>query len=394
MTATIVSTPLEAVAGLRPLIEEHADEADRNRRMSYEVIDAMKRAGLLQLWQPRSVGGSETPFPESLRVFEALGQIDGSAGWIVSVAAASSMLYRRTSEQVLQEHLGGDAVSIVAGGPAVHQSVEPVEGGYLVTGQWSYLSGCHHATRVGGFLPLSRRAENPVLTAEGTPEIRIVVFPREEAEILDTRKVTGLRATGSADVTVERLFVPEKNALPFPFAGEALNLSCQGPLYRLPIALQGLTVAAMGLGIAQHAIDAFTEFAAHKVAVQPATKLSELPTVHAELGAAAAALGATRAFFYEVADRAWEVALCGDEFSIELKRDGLLAGAHAGQTAAAVVDDIQRMAGGSAIYEVNPIERCFRDIHALRQHAGISYRNLEAAGAVLLGIPSTHMMLQ
>ena len=100
MIAICAPTPLEAVAELKPLIEQHADEADRQRHLSDEVVEAMKQAGLFQLWQPSSVGGFETPLPEALPIFEAMARIDGSAGWIVAIASLQVMHHSTVPEEV------------------------------------------------------------------------------------------------------------------------------------------------------------------------------------------------------------------------------------------------------------------------------------------------------
>ena len=360
--------------------------------MSDEVDEAMKAAGLFQVWQPASVGGLEMPFPESLRVFEALGRVDGSAVWVAFTAAASSLMYRRQPEAVVRAQLGGSEVHIVAGGPAVRESAEPVEGGYRVSAQWTFLSGAHHATAVAGFAMITEGGE-PLLSAAGMPQIRIMMIPRQAVEFIDTWHVSGLRATGSIDAAVEDLFVPEEDAFEFPFIGRPKSDSCQGPLYHLPIAVHSMALAAGGLGIAQHAIDAFIELASTKTASPPEVPLAEQVPAHATLGAAVAELRAARAWYYETAEAAWAEVIADGDVSEEMRADCLMAGALATKTAASVVDEMQLLGGSSTIYARNPIERCFRDIHALTQHAGTSHRNLEVGGALLLGQPVSNPML-
>ena len=386
MTAPATSSLLDTVAGLKPLIEAHADEADKQRHMSDEVIDAMKAAGLFQMWLPKSLGGGETPLPESMKIFEELARIDGSTGWVIWIAAVAGPIGAYSSEDAMHEvHKPGE-VTIGAGGIFPFQPAEKVDGGYRITAQWPYNSGSHHATWLGGGAIVVQNGE-PIMTPFGTPEIRFLNFPREQAEILDTWKVTGLRATGSSDVVVKNLFVPEHQTVPIG-PGMTPNAECQAPIFKVPFWVHiGMPIGALALGIAQHAVDAFTELAASKAPAGTEVTLAQRPTTHRSFGSAVASLKAARSFFYEVTDTVWDLTVAGEAIPMDVRLDMQLAGAHATQTAAEVVDAIQLDAGGTAIYETSPLERCFRDIHTLTQHAGTSHRNFENAGGLLLGQP-------
>ena len=268
-----------------------------------------------------------------------------------------------------------------------------MDGGYQVSGQWQYASGSHHANWMAGSAIVISDGD-PVRTASGAPEVRMLVFPAGEAEILDTWRVTGLRGTGSADLLVKDLFIPERHAFAMgPGPDTPRNASCQGPLYHLPIhTLGGMPMASVALGIAQHAADAFREFAVTKVSMGSSESLAERATTHARYGAAVAELRSARTWQIDVAERIWETIVAGEDVPTSLRADSLLACAHAVKAAAQVVDDVQLLGGGTAIYETNPIERCFRDIHTLTQNAAVSHRNLEVGGALLLGQPPSNPM--
>ena len=364
------------------MIEAHADEADRERHLSDEVIDAMKAAGLFHIWLPESVGGSETPLPEALRGFEALARIDGSAGWIVSIAASGVTSYAAVSNDVFLDEFAGADVGIVALAAFPFQHAERVDGGYHISAlavrerQSPRDPPRGWRDRDGG-----RQAGDDSQRAPRDPDPDV---PRERVEILDTWNVTGLRGTGSTDIAVRDLVVPERET--FTMLSAELNASCQGALYQLPRVTVGATpMASVALGIAQHAVDAFVELAATKVPALTETPLAERGSVQARFGAAVATLRAARAWHYEVAQDIWALTASGEPVPAELQLSAQLAGAHVTQTAVDVVEETQVLTGASAIYATSPIERCFRDIHTLKQNAGVNHRNLEDAGASLLG---------
>jgi alkylation response protein AidB-like acyl-CoA dehydrogenase len=266
------------------------------------------------------------------------------------------------------------------------QPAEKVDGGYRISARWPYNSGSHHASRFGGGAIVVKGGA-PIMTPFGTPQIRMLNFSRADAEILDTWKVTGLRGTGSADVVVKDLFVPDSRAITIG-PGMAPNAMCQAPIFKVPfMAFIGMPIGAIALGIAQHAVDAFMQMAGSKARAGTEQTLAQRATTHASLGESIAALKAARCWFYDVAQRTWDLTVEGRPVPMDVRIDGQLAGAHATRTAASVVDAIQLMAGGTAIYEASPLERCFRDIHTVTQHAGTSHRNFENAGALLLSQP-------
>ncbi len=190
MTGSSTLSPLDAVARLKPLIEQHAGEADQQRHLSDEVIEGLREAGLFHLWLPQAVGGHETPLPKSLHVFEALARIDGSVGWVVAIASGIGMIGAAASEEVLHEQFGGEQVGIVAVAGFPFEPAEQVEGGYVITAQWPYASGSHHARWLAGGAIIMRDGQ-PVMTPSGAPDVRLMSFPRQDAKILDTGRSPG-----------------------------------------------------------------------------------------------------------------------------------------------------------------------------------------------------------
>jgi alkylation response protein AidB-like acyl-CoA dehydrogenase len=210
-----------------------------------------------------------------------------------------------------------------------------------------------------------------------------MLFPRTEASILDTWYVGGLRGTGSHDIAVDGLFVPEARS--FPLLSSRPREA--GTLYRFPLStLLAVALAPVATGIARAAIDALAQLATEKTPAGTQHLLRERPMVQVDVARAEALLRAARSFLYEAAAEAWEAAASEGELPPRQRALLRLAASHASLTAAQAVDLMQGAAGGTAIYASSPLERCFRDIHTLTQHAMLSQASYEPAGRMLLGL--------
>src|SRR5215510_2832808 len=137
---------LGAVHTLEPLIRAHADEAERNRRLSPVVVTALAEAGIFRMYTPRTLGGFEIDPLTFYLIVEAIARIDGSTGWCVFIAACNALLGAFLADEAAEKVFGRDPQSITAG--VVHPYGRAVisGGGYRVTGRWSYASGCQHST--------------------------------------------------------------------------------------------------------------------------------------------------------------------------------------------------------------------------------------------------------
>jgi alkylation response protein AidB-like acyl-CoA dehydrogenase len=251
----------------------------------------------------------------------------------------------------------------------------PVRGGYRVTGRWSYGSFIGHADWVLG----------GCVTEEG--ETRLCLFPREDAEVFDVWDVGGLRATGSDDYQVADLFVPERHTIPLvDFQPPA---RAAGPLYAVPMTsvfAGGIAVVALGIGRA--AVEALVAIGADKRTAGSPAVLRDKPAAQADLARAEALLGSARAYLFGEVARMWEDTVAGRTVTTRDRAAVRLAACHATQCAIQAVDLAYQSAGGAALRYGSRLERCFRDVHAVGQHAMLSrHANLELAGRVLFGLP-------
>lgn len=220
------------------------------------------------------------------------------------------------------------------------------------------------------------------MTANGAPEMRLLFFPRSEAEIIDTWHVAGLRGTGSHDYTVTDLFVPEHRAM--WFSQEPVQ---PGPLYTLPaMALFAALISSVSLGIARHALEEFKELAGVKRPTWSQNLLRERPVAQVQLGEAEGLLRAGRAFLYETVADAWATATRGDRLSWEQRGLLWLAATQAATQATQAVDLLFRAGGASSVYAVTGLERCLRDIRTAAQHVCVTPTNYENAGRMFFGL--------
>jgi alkylation response protein AidB-like acyl-CoA dehydrogenase len=212
-----------------------------------------------------------------------------------------------------------------------------------------------------------------------------MLFRAEEAEIIDTWKVAGMRGTGSHDIAVKDVFVPAEHSLDIFFG----QTSVPGPLFRFPLLEFSLHIATVAVGIAQGALDDLVKFVGtKKQRLYARTPLAETPLVHYRLGYAETTLRAARAFLRTEAERVWQFAVTGAEVdSVALTTRILATDSWVAQTCAAIVDTCYTVGGGSSVYESSPLQRRLRDIHTLTQHASLSENTFTRAGATLVGQP-------
>jgi len=356
-------------------------DIERLRRLPPTLSAAMHEAQLFRLYIPQALGGLETDPITSMRVVETVAAADGAAGWTLMIGMTYGVWAALLPEATAREIYGApDAV--VAGALRPSGRARAVEGGYVVSGRWSFASGIQHATWWNGGCIVAADAEG-ARGAGATDETRLVFFPAREGRLIDNWDVGGLRGTGSHDYAVDGLFVPETHTLSLDAPPRV-----DGALYRLPLqALLDSTMATVPLGIARTAIDALVELAQGKTSAGFAARPAERPSVQADIGRAEAALRSARAWLYESVEEAWAEVQAGRTIAVEHAAMLRLARAHCASAAATAVDLAYGAGGGSSIYAACPLERCFRDVHTLSQHISMHSSNYEICGRVLLGLP-------
>ena len=220
---------LTVIQALAPLIRTHADEAERNRRLSPVVVRALAEAGLFRMYTPRTLGGFEVDPLTFYRVVEAIARIDGSTGWCVFIAGGNPLLGAFLADEAAEKVFGNDPQVITAGVVHPYGTAILSHGGYRVTGRWSYASGCQHASWVFCCCQVFD-GDQKCLTDDGEPDVRLFFVPSEHITIVETWDVSGLAGTGSHDVVIDQVFVPAAYTCAFK-----PGITPQGGCYRSPV---------------------------------------------------------------------------------------------------------------------------------------------------------------
>jgi alkylation response protein AidB-like acyl-CoA dehydrogenase len=373
---------LDAARAIAPIIREHSDEAERQRRLSQPVLAAMRGAGLLKMTTPRSLGGLETDPVTRALVGEEIGRHDSAAAWTLENPLDWAFFCARLPDAGAEEIYSSGADTLIAAQFGRPLAATSTDGGYVISGRAPFVSNCHDADWI---------ASTAVVDGDGQsdePETVMAYFRRDECEIIDTWDVMGMRGTGSNDISVTDVYVPESRTFPMVPDFEP-GSHYQGPLYRLPV----VGAAAAGiptpmLGVARRALDEVTELALTKSPVASSGLLGERSSAQEQLGRAEAILRSGRLLLLDTLSEAWQRCIDGVPHSLEQRGELLLAMAHAMSSAVQAVDLACDIAGTTAFRATSPLERCFRDIQTMKHHVFASHARYATFGQVRLGLPA------
>jgi alkylation response protein AidB-like acyl-CoA dehydrogenase len=379
-----VARLLAAAEALGPLIAEHHETLARARDLPAEIADALRRSGLLAIWVPRGLGGSELSPADYVRVIEAVARQDGAVGWCAAIAASGARLAGALDEATAAELFGPDKTGIAGSVNPVGKAVA-VDGGYRIDGRWSYGSFIRHSVGVLGMCVIHENGV-PLRDENGAPLFCAAIVPTASVRIHDTWDTGGLRATGSHDFEMTDLLVPSRFVIPLP--GFETRPRRPEPLYALPfVTAFTLGITPVPLGIARAVIDALVALACEKRPMGAPGLLRDLPGVQADVARAEALLRSARAFLFEAVADLWAEVSAGTPASLRNRALVRLACWNALQASKQAVTLMSEAAGGAALPESGPFARRLRDVQAAGQHMAFAQRNLEAMGRVLLGMP-------
>ncbi len=377
-------TLIDAARRIAPVIQEHAAEAERERRVSPPVLAALQDTGLLRMCTPQSLGGLEVDPLTRARVIEEISGHDTAAGWTLANPLDWAYLCARLPDAGAEEiYSRGANVVIAAQGGRPMQAI-PTQGGYRITGRAPFVSNCQDAHWIATTAVV---AGDPSQTESmSAPEMVMAYLPQESCQVIDTWHVMGMRGTGSHDVAVTDVFVPTN--LTFPLVPEFTpGFHYRGPLYRFPlVGTVASNLPPLLLAVARRAIEEVSALAQGKVPVAASTTVRERASAQSKVAQAEALVRAGRVLLYDTLHETWQAILAREPLSLRHKADVLLAMTHAVQSAVQAVELMYRVAGTSGIYTRSPLERYFRDVQVLRHHAFGAESRYETVGQVYLGL--------
>ncbi len=377
-TATDGSDYVARARGLAADIAAAADEIERRGELPRELVATLIDGGFFRLLQPRFLGGAELDPISFVQITEEIARHDASTAWCLGQNNGCSMTAAYLDRDVARTIFGPpDGILAWGPGPA---TIEPAPGGFRLSGTWSFASGSHHATWLGAHVP----------EPDGSGTIRTLLFPKTSTKMKEIWRVVGLRGTGSDSYSVADLFVPEEFTV---LRGPGIRARETGRLYSFTRGnLYASGFAGVALGIARGTFDAFVALACDKVPRGAKGTLRENNVVQLQVAQAEAKLRSSRSFLLGTLAELWDTAGRTGGFSREQGASLRLASTWAIHQARDVVTALYQAAGATAIFNDNPFERRFRDMHTACQQSQGRPIHLETVGQVLLGLePQTAM---
>ena len=370
---------VERARALQPLISSEADEIERTRRLTPAVTSALVENGLYRALLPKSYGGAEVALETFMQMQEEIAKADASTAWCLGQCAVCAMTAACLEPDAANE-IFNIAPGILAWGAIAHE-VRAEPGGYRASARWDFASGSRQASWLGAHVRVTEADGSPRKKADGSPEIRTILFPMNSATMYDVWDVIGLKGTGTDSYSVDNLFIPEKFSA---LRDDPAAVREAGPLYKLTTNMVfSMGFAATALGVARAMLDAATELARGKTP-QGLQAMRDNNAVQGQIGRTEATLRAARAYLYTTASEVWRDLVRGDAITEAHRIAIRIASTWTIHQSAAVVDIAYHMSGATAVFAKNPFERRFRDMHAIAQQIQARDTQYEDAGKAIL----------
>jgi alkylation response protein AidB-like acyl-CoA dehydrogenase len=374
---------LQAVDNVRDILAANADEAETMRTLPQATVAALRDSGLLALKTPAVLGGAEADPVTQFEVLEAVSYIDSSAGWCLGIGAATlGLAAALLPEAAVARIFAGDGIPTMAGALMPGKAVA-VDGGYRVSGRWSWASGIRHAEWVTATVLVNHDEGHP-------PDLRMLIVPATQVEMLDNWHVAGMKGTGSFDFALSDVFVPAA----FSYDLVALQPQRGGPLYNLGI--PGFVIyehAAFALGVARRALDAIIHLAQSKGrGYGKAVPLASRAVFQRAVAEGDLRLRAARALMFEVMESAWATVSAGRPLEPHQQAELRGATTWVNDVALEVTTAAFRYGAGSAVRLDNILQRCLRNLQVEVSHLMVNDSAYENYGQFLLGLPTADPM--
>jgi alkylation response protein AidB-like acyl-CoA dehydrogenase len=365
---------------LEPLIREHAAALEQGS-IPPPLVEALYDAGVFKAMLPREVGGLEAEPVEWLRMIEEFARINASVGWMAFIQSGVGLTFL-DPERFERFRLRGGGRLILAmslgrlGGTAVR-----AEGGYRISGRWPFASGSPYATWLGGMSVVCDDDGTPVLDANGQPQRLLAIWPADQARIIDTWDGLGLRGTGSGDIEIAGLFVPDEQVNPGFYGPPAYDRA----LFRIK-EMPEVGHGAHALGIASAALESFVEAVNMKPIPGSARHLAmgHMQAHQIAFARADVLVRAARALLHDTVRAAYEDTHVNEELAVELRVRLREANIFSVRAAKEAVGLIFEMAGSSAVYRGRAIEQAFRDINTAANHTNYVESAYSSIGSYFL----------
>jgi alkylation response protein AidB-like acyl-CoA dehydrogenase len=374
MTKPTIDELVARATSIGTRVRDGAERTESDRRVSREVIDAFREAGLFRLMQPNRYGGYEYGFEALVRVVAPVAAACGSTGWIVSLGIIHQWLVAMFPRQA-QDEYWADPDTIAAGSYAPVGKFTAVDGGYRLTGKWSFTSGCDHAQWLvlGGMIPPP--------AGGGAPKPAFILVPARDMQIEDDWFTMGLAGTGSKTTVASDIFVPSHRVVPFDVVLVGTSPGAivhNSSLYRHSmLSAYPFGLVAPILGMAEGALADFVDMAkvrATRGAVAGGnSRMAEFATVQSRVAEATGSIDAARLVIFDALERASMAARLGQQADPDLRLRNRLHQAFSVRLLIQAVDVLFLASGGQGIFVGKPLQRIWRDAHAAAVHVSLNW---------------------
>lgn len=381
---------LERARALLPVLHERAGETESRRQVSAETIAGLREAGLFHVGQPARFGGYEIGLDELVAIIAELATACGSTGWVYGVLCDHNITMGMFPSEAQDELWADDRHTLISSGIAPAGNAARADGGYRLSGRWSFSSGCDHATWVfvQSILPPERDGDPPVPM--------YFLLPRSDYGIIDNWYVMGLAGTGSKDIEIDDAFVPAHRTLRVADANAGTGPGTRvndGVLYRLPrTATVPFSLVAPAVGIARALYDAYIANMSAREA--RGFKLAEQATIQMRVAEASAEIDAARLMMHRACSETMATMRSDGGLTLEQRARNRRDMGYVVTLCVRAADRLFQTTGGAGLYTGNEMQRMFRDVRAVSAHyinswdiAGTTF------GRVALGLPPNHFAI-
>lgn len=386
-----INEVMSGIDELVPTLAQRAQDAEDARRIPDESIKGLAETGFFKLLQPKPYGGYEADPVTFYTAVKRIAAACGSTGWVASILGVHPWHVGLFEAAAQEEVWGSDVDTRISSSYAPMGKATVVDGGYRLSGKWSFSSGCDHATWV--------LLGAPAFDAEGNPvDFCTYLLPIADYSINDVWNTVGLRGTGSNDIVVEDVFVPAHRVLSFTATskcktpGQEVN---PGPLYKLPFgSVHPTCITAPIIGMAQGAYDAHVAYQANRVRASYGEKANEDPFAKVRIAEAGSEIDAAWLQVSSNIDELYQLASAGEKLPfptrLRVRRDQV----RGTERAISAIDRLFENSGGKALRAGTPIQRFWRDAHAGRVHAANdAERAYQMFGTGEFGLPVENAMV-
>ena len=378
---------VQRAEALLALLRHHAAAGEEEREVHPEVVAAMKQAGFFRILQPVRLGGAGLDLRAMHRVVRVLATGSASASWILMVLLAHSWILGMFPEAAQDEVAADDPETLIAGSLAPTGRAVKVAGGWRLTGRWPFASGCGHA--LWNLMGVKVAGDEP-----GLPPAIHVLAPVRDYAINDNWFAMGLKGTGSKQLVLDDLFVPEHRVMAMPVLYGSLSpWGARHPswLHMLPVRV-GLSyhLSAPVLGLTEQFLGRFVETTRVRDDKYTGTRKADSPGLQFRIAESELDIRSARLLLDTVADRLDRL---GEQRRIATEAEMIdmrYTIAFAVRQCHRAVERLFAAAGANATYDVSPLQAIFRDLTVAVHHGTVDYDvNAEQFGRIRLGLPAT-----